>query len=122
MTEEQIRLHEIDLNQVEKIRKLAFRLAADLQNFDKITHLIAMQEAEQDYDRLKLNSRREDQTPPEQVAERLSSEQEKVLLALKSAVWNASSNLKQDHDRRGVLKAQMKEQSEMRKQAVGKEE
>ncbi len=122
MTEEQIRLHEIDLNQVEKIRKLAFRLAADLQNFDKITHLIAMQEAEQDYDRLKLNRRREDQTPPEQVAERLSSEQEKVLLALKSAVWNASSNLKQDHDRRGVLKAQMKEQSEMRKQAVGKEE
>mgnify|MGYP001609466953 FL=1 len=114
MSDNRVRLHEIDLGQIEKVKKLVVRLTADLQHWEQFTGLIASQEAGQEYVRLGMRQQGENEPTPEVVAARLVSDQEKLLVSIKSAIWNTSNSLKQDHERRQVLKAQILEQDELK--------
>jgi len=126
MSDEHIRLQEIDLSQIEKIRKLHTRLTNDLGNWDKYTQMIALQEGVIDHQRAGLSEPAENQPTAQETHERMVHDRTKVLTSLKSAVWSASKVLKEDHDRRkkvkenldAVQKARAQEEEELELEEV----
>lgn len=105
------KLHDVDLRQMERVRKLAHRLVTDLQTYDNYIQLIARQESRFDMERAGLSFDGEDVIPT--AIEDLERAQMKVLLSLKNAIWTASNNLNGDHQQGKVLRAQAKEQAEL---------
>ena len=108
------RLHDVDLRQIERLRKLAHRLAADLSHYDGYTQSIAQQESRHDMERAGLTVVPADvNDSASSLIEDLERRQVKVLLSLKNAVWTTSNNLNGDHQHGKVIKAQVKEQAEL---------
>lgn len=110
------RLHDVDLRQMERLRKLAHRLVADLQTYDNYTQALARQESRFDMERAGLSFEGEEVLPT--AIEDLQKAQTKVLLSLKNAVWTCSNNLNGDHRQGKVLRAQVKEQAELVEESV----
>ena len=104
MTPAADQLYNLDLKQVERIRKLAHRLNKDLSIYDNYTQHIALQESAQDYEKVGLRRPPEQGPDGEDIPttkerhELLIDERNKVILALKSSIWSASNALKSDHD------------------------
>lgn len=114
MNEEAIeeKLHQLDLVQIEKVRKLSLRIQNGLNAFDGFTKMQAQVESQQDF--RAVGGYVEKEGPSlEQQLENLVTEQSRALLALKKAVWDASNALKQDHDKRQVMVARAREQAEL---------
>lgn len=109
-------LYNLDLKQVERIRKLAHRLGKDLVIYDNYTQWIALQESAQDYERVGLNRPAEQGPNGEEIPSshdvhaKLLTDRNKVILALKSSIWSASNALKGDHDNAKKLIEQAKEE------------
>lgn len=112
-TEDQ--LYEVDLRQVERIKKLFHRLQNDLRLYEEHTALIAQQESAIDYDKLGLPemSLGDGNKTPDVLRDELENKRNRVMLALKSAIWSTANSLKSDHDRAKVFLAQIKEKNEL---------
>ena len=85
------RLHDLDLRQVERIRKLSLRLGRDLTLLDRHTALIAMQESRADFREMGVqdpDTDGEERMTPAALIGRLQTDQARVLQALKKAVWD----------------------------------
>jgi len=98
------RLHEIDLHQVERIRKLSVRLNRDLALLDQFTGAMALQEGRKDFEELGVEWTGEDadaapQPSPDQMIAKLRADQTRILQALKKAVWDAGRTLVGDSKR-----------------------
>jgi hypothetical protein len=102
-------LYEVDLRQVERIKKLTHRLNKDLQMYEAHTQWIAQQESAEDYERVGLPKPQGENGTKEDILNRRN----KIMLALKSAIWSTGNSLKSDHDRAKILIAQEREQAEL---------
>jgi len=109
------RLHQLDLQQVEWITKLAARLQDDLKTWNSLTHVIALAEGKRDHERVGMAV---DQTVTDEQLEAIVSQQEKILLAAKAGIFNTNNTLKQLHDRRQVIIAQAREQEELVEEVI----
>jgi hypothetical protein len=110
-TEDQ--LYEVDLRQVERIKKLFHRLQNDLRLYEEHTSLIAQQESAIDYNKLGLPDVYVGDKEPEVLRDEFENKRNRVMLALKSAIWSTANSLKSDHDRAKVFLAQIKEKNEL---------
>ncbi len=108
-------LYEVDLRQVERIKKLFHRLQNDLRQYEEHTMFIAQQESAIDYDKLGLPDLSLDEKTPEVLRDEFENKRNRIMLALKSAIWSTANTLKSDHDRAKVFLAQLKEQGELEK-------
>lgn len=107
-------LHQLDLQQIEKMRKLQVRLNTELATYDRYLAGIALQESRRVWERLGISPTPEDGRPSvQQSQEQLEEEQVKVLLSMKMAIWDTSNTLKQLHDKRKVVTAQEAEVQEL---------
>tara|TARA_R100000808_G_scaffold3464_1_gene12319 strand:+ start:897 stop:1262 length:366 start_codon:yes stop_codon:yes gene_type:complete len=107
------RMHQLDLQTIEKVEKLILRLQTGLGQWKKCTQHVAQQESLDDFLTVGAVEQEENAVTPNQAIEALKEEQIKSLLALKKAVWDSSNALKKDHERRNVIKAQYEEKEEL---------
>tara|TARA_Y100001963_G_C6714896_1_gene416144 strand:+ start:541 stop:900 length:360 start_codon:yes stop_codon:yes gene_type:complete len=107
------KLHQLDLVQIEKVKKLGLRLSAGLKQFDSLTQLVAQVESQSDFQAVGGFVQKENEPPLQEKIEQLEKEQTRALLALKKAVWDTSNALKQDHDKRQILTARHQEHTEL---------
>ena len=123
------KLELLDLRQIELIEKANTRIAADLSQWKKNTQSRALLERE--IDRTKSLSDNEiaslgpndSNGEPftrtklfEAIEERgksLETERMRLIVAMKSVVWNASNALKNDHSRRKEIQSPIEEKEEM---------
>ena len=104
MDEQSTMLHEIDLHQIERLRKLGQRLARDLQVIDGYTTAISAQESRADFIDVGLDDPArgadgEARESPEQAILHLQANQTRVLQAMKKAVWDVGRMLVRDSKR-----------------------
>ena len=107
------RMHQLDLQTMEKVKKLVLRLQSGLGQWEKCNQHIAQQESLDDFVTVGAIEQDPNASTPEQAVEVLRGEQIKALLALKKAVWDSSNALKKDHERRSVIRAQYQEKEEL---------
>lgn len=107
------KLHQLDLVQIEKVKKLGMRLTAGLNAFEQLTQMSAQTESKMDFRSVGGYGDQDGEASLDQQAIQIEKEQTRALLALKKAVWDASNALKQDHEKRQVLTARHREQTEL---------
>lgn len=105
-------LHLVDLRQVEVIQEMAQQVQTDLQGYWELGQAIAV--AKQRSTHKKLNLAQAEKVTEEQIAkarEEVTKEQEKQLMAIKAAVFNATNTLRQLHERRQNMITATQEQA-----------
>lgn len=112
-------LEGLDFHQEEILTKLQVRLTNELAMKDKCIHQMAVEDSTADQLKIGVWDLPESTTAQdlldesEKRIEKLKANRLKVLLTLKSSVWNASNSLKKIHEKRNILWAQYKEQEEL---------
>ena len=107
------KLHQLDLVQIEKVRKLGLRLSAGLKQFETLTQATAQVESQSDFQAVGGFVQNENEPSLIEKIQQLQKEQTRALLALKKAVWDTSNALKQDNDKRQILTARHQEHVEL---------
>ena len=114
------KLELLDLRQVELIEKAQTRLAADLSQWKKNTQAHALLEREVDITKSISDEEIANMSQPdsngdplnrivlfqalENKGDALKVERMRLIVAMKSVIWNASNALKNDHSRRKEIK------------------
>jgi len=106
-------LFRLDLEQVERVRRLSARVTHGLKLYDQYTEAVAIQESMRDAIRAGIQQPQGgDPVDPEATIERLRDDQVKVLMTLKAAVWDGSEAIRRTHLEARRLLAEQKDKKE----------
>jgi|TARA_R110000765_G_C18462376_1_gene549970 hypothetical protein len=112
-------LHRLDLEQGEALTKLYVRLGNELAMSDECLKQVALEESKRDQLLIGVWNLPEGSTK-ESLLEKsgtliasLKENRVKVLLTLKSSVWNTSNTLKKLHEKRNTIRAEALLQEEI---------
>lgn len=112
-------LHRLDLEQAEALSKLYVRLGNELAMHTNCLNQVALLESKRDQVMIEVWPLQNEQTKEEALAaaskeiDGWKDSQVRVLLTLKSSVWNTSNALKKLHEKRNIVRAQAQEQEEL---------